>query len=232
MKFKTQLILLVTMILSLAVGVVAQSEDIDSPTPVTGNMISGEGDGKAQTIYYSFTATPGDLKVTVDAKTDHYSTPVVVSLLDEDGKELLQVYTVAAGAGQREVKSRRFVREQKVIVKIALREDAQVKLVTYKIKLDGAMQGGTTVSSAPPDTSMSSGTTADSSASITPEASASVSSSNSMKMSANKSLGLAISNLLGEKLNLPTNGKLRIEMKDGSIQEIDLVNVKKILVKQ
>ncbi len=117
----------------------AQSTDIDSPTMLTSNVIEGEGDGKAETFYYSFTANKGDVKVTVDAKTDNYSTPFRVTLMDEDGNELMPIYVVAKDTGQRQVVTKRFVRDTKVIVRIALDKDAHVKLLTYKIKLDGAV---------------------------------------------------------------------------------------------
>lgn len=224
MKSCLKIICLVVLLVSVSVMVQAQSEDIDNPTPVTGNLISGEGDGKAQTIYYMFTAIPGDLKVTVDAKSDQYSTPVVVSLLDEDGKELLQVYNIAVGAGHREVKSRRFVRTQKVIVKIALREDAQVKLVSYKIKLDGAIQStGVEGQLGTLNNEMN-----ESTGQKSPQAQMQTSANGMMK----KVGGLTITNPSGEKLTLPVNGKLLIELTDGSIQELDLTTVKKISVNQ
>ncbi|HLM01020.1 MAG TPA: hypothetical protein VK400_08175 [Pyrinomonadaceae bacterium] len=118
----------------------AQSNDIDNPTPLPSTTIEGEGDGKAETIYYWFTAGKGDVKVTVDAKTDDRSTPLRVALLDADGKELLPIYVVAKGAGAREVGTRRFVRDTKVILKIRMDDDKDVKLLTYKIKLEGAIK--------------------------------------------------------------------------------------------
>jgi hypothetical protein len=223
MKVSLKLLAVLVVLLGVVCAVQAQSEDIDNPTPVSGNLISGEGDGKAQTVYYSFTATPGDVKVTVDAKTDGYSTPLVVSLLDDDGKELLQVYNVAVGAGHREVKTRRFVREQKVILKISLREDAQVKLITYKIKLDGAIQ------SAPGNSEMSTINNETTNAGAQSSAQAKKKGVSEMMK---KVSGLVISNPAGEKLTLPTNGQLVVELKDGSVQEIDLSTVKKISVKQ
>ncbi len=60
--------------------------------------------------------------------------------MDEDGKELLPVYVVARDQGQREVATRHFVREQKVIVRITVQTDAHIKLLTYRIKLDGAIK--------------------------------------------------------------------------------------------
>ena len=113
---------------------------MDSPTVLTASVIEGEGDGKGETVFYSFTALKGDIKITVDGKTDKYSTPLRVFLMDEDGKELLPIYVVAKDSGAREVATKHFVREQKVIVKITTQDDAQVKLLTYKIKLDGAVK--------------------------------------------------------------------------------------------
>ncbi len=134
------LVLLVILSLTFIGAASAQSADQDNPTALTTNIIEGEGDGKAETVYYSFTATKGDVKVTVDAKTDDRSTPLRVTLMDEDGKELLPLYVVAKGTGQREVGTKRFVRETKVVVRIRMDDDPQVNLLTYKIKLDGAVQ--------------------------------------------------------------------------------------------
>lgn len=131
---------IVLMLVTGVISVTAQSDDPDNPTVLTSTVIDGEGDGKGATVYYTFNALKGDVKITVDAKTDYYSTPVQVTLLDEDGKELLPIYVVALGEGKREVKTRRFVREQKVIVKITTRDDEQVKLLTYKIKIEGAVK--------------------------------------------------------------------------------------------
>ncbi len=134
------LILLMILSLTFVSATQAQSNDIDSPTELTAKVVEGEGDGKAETVYYSFTATKGDVKVTVDAKTDDRSTPLRVALLDEDGKELLPIYVVAKGAGAREVASKRFVRDTKVILKIRMDADKDINLLTYKIKLDGAVK--------------------------------------------------------------------------------------------
>lgn len=133
------LILLLILSLTFISVTQAQSTDMDSPTMLTSNVIEGEGDGKAETFYYAFTANKGDVKVTVDAKTDNYSTPFRVTLMDEDGNELMPIYVVAKDTGQRQVVTKRFVRDTKVIVRVALEKDAHVKLLTYKIKLDGAV---------------------------------------------------------------------------------------------
>src|SRR5215210_4544225 len=133
------LVLLMLMSLVLIGTANAQSTDIDSPTALTSNVIDGEGDGKAETFYYAFTANKGDVKVTVDAKTDYYSTPFRVTLMDEDGNELVPIYIVAKDTSQRQVATKHFVRDTKVIVRVVMDKDPHVKLLTYKIKLNGAV---------------------------------------------------------------------------------------------
>jgi hypothetical protein len=139
-RFSVSILILATIISLTAIGVAsAQSTDIDNPTALTSNVIEGDGDGKAETFYYAFTANKGDVKVTVDAKTDYYSTPFKVTLMDEDGNELLPIYVVAKDTSQRQVATKHFVRDTKVIVRVAIEKDPHVKLLTYKIKLDGAV---------------------------------------------------------------------------------------------
>ena len=140
-KYKLVLSIVVTITSMAFVSTTqGQSTDIDNPTILTSNVIDGEGDGKAETFYYSFTAMKGDVKVTVDAKTDYYSVILAVALLDEDGKELLNIQNVATDTGKREVVTKHFVHDQKVIVRIALPKDDHLKLLNYKIKLDGSMK--------------------------------------------------------------------------------------------
>jgi hypothetical protein len=226
------MLLVILAVSGIAVG---QSEDLDNPTPVTSNIVSGEGDGKATTYYYSFMAGPGDVKLTVDGKTDKYSSPLRVKLSDEDGKDLLDVYVVANNPSKREVGQRRFVRSQKVIMSVSMNDDAQVKLLSFKIKLDGAVALETA-----PVADASTAASANTSVAGTPVTEATPSSSaeapvaapSASAASSNKALGLSILNAVGERLNLPADGKLRIEMKDGTVQEFDLMKVKKILVKQ
>jgi hypothetical protein len=225
------------LVVMFAVGGIAvgQSEDLDNPTPVSSNIVSGEGDGKATTYYYSFMAGPGDVKLTVDGKTDKYSSPLRVKLADEDGKDLLDVYVVANNPSKREVGQRRFVRSQKVIMSVSMNDDAQVKLLGFKIKLDGAV-----VFETAPVADASTAASANTSVAGTPVTEATPSSPAEVPVvtpseaaaSSNKALGLSILNAVGERLNLPADGKLRIEMKDGTVQEFDLTKVKKILVKQ
>jgi hypothetical protein len=62
------------LLLMLAASAVAQSTDIESPTPIGSNEISGAiaprdvGDPRLTRHFYAFTGTPGDLVVTVESK--------------------------------------------------------------------------------------------------------------------------------------------------------------------
>jgi hypothetical protein len=147
MKIRSLVCLIFVTLMSVAIVSMAhgQSTDIDNPTILTANMIEGEGDGKAETFYYWFTALKGDVKVTVDAKSDNYSVILDVVLLDEDGGQLLRIQNVATDVGKREVATKHFVRDQKVIVRVALPKDDHLKLLNYKIKLDGSVKVETPV---------------------------------------------------------------------------------------
>ena len=119
--------MLLTVSLTFISRTSAQSTDIDQPTVLTSNIIDGEGDGTAETFYYAFIATKGDVKNTLDAKTDNCSVIMDATLTDENGKELLKISAVAKDTGKRETGTKHFIRDH-------------LKLLTYKIKLDGSVK--------------------------------------------------------------------------------------------
>ena len=47
------------------------------------------------------------------------------------------VYVVAVKAGKREVKKLHLIRQQPVIMKIIMQDDPDIKLLTYRVKLEG-----------------------------------------------------------------------------------------------
>jgi len=119
----------------------AQSTDIDNPTALTSNVIEGENEGQNETLYYSFMATKGDVKITFDGKTKNYSTWIKVDLLNEDGSsELFSLEGVATSTSKRTVGTKRFLREQKVMLRVSIDKDALMGFVNYKIRLDGAVK--------------------------------------------------------------------------------------------
>ena len=146
---------------ALAAHAAAQvSTDPDSPTPMASNVVSGKSNGKARTHYYSFVATaadPGEVKVKVTASTDERSTNLRVNFLDEDGQKVMdEIYLIPNRDPATKVGKHTFAERQKVVVRVTLPEDPQVKLLSYRIEVTGAVefeQPAVTAdpSAAPPD---------------------------------------------------------------------------------
>ena len=134
------------MIAALAAGAAAQtpSTDPDNPTPMASGVVTGKSNGKARTYYYSFTATaadPGEVKVRVTANTDERSTNLRVNFLDEDGGKLMdELYLIPKRDPETKVARHTFAERQKVVMRVTLPDDPQVKLLTYKIDVSGAVE--------------------------------------------------------------------------------------------
>ncbi|HEX8352086.1 MAG TPA: hypothetical protein VF611_04280 [Pyrinomonadaceae bacterium] len=149
----------VLLLAALAAHSAAQtSTDPDSPTPMTSNVVTGKSNGKARTHYYSFNATgadPGEVKVKVTASTDERSTNLRVNFLDEDGRAVMgELYVIPNRDPATKVGKHTFAERQKVVVRVTLPEDPQVKLLNYRIEVTGAVEfeqpGATAEPAAPP----------------------------------------------------------------------------------
>lgn len=120
------------------------SNDPDSPTPMASNVVTGKSNGKARTHYYSFTATaaePGEVKVKVTASTDERSTNLRVNFLDEDGQKVMdELYLIPNRDPATKVARHTFAERQKVVMRVTLPDDPQVKLLNYKIEVTGAVE--------------------------------------------------------------------------------------------
>lgn len=120
------------------------SADPDNPTPMASNVVAGKSNGKARTHYYSFTATaadPGEVKVKVTANTDERSTNMRVNFLDEDGQKVMdELYLIPKRDPETKVARHTFAERQKVVMRVTLPEDPQVKLLSYKIEVAGAVE--------------------------------------------------------------------------------------------
>lgn len=131
------------LIIFVATGA-AQSTDVDNPTPMTTNIVAGKSNGKAKTVYYSFTATaadPGEVKVKVTASTDERSTNLRVNFLDEDGQKVMdEIYVIPNRDPAVKVGKHTFADRQKVTMRVTLPDDPQVKLLNYKIEVSGAVE--------------------------------------------------------------------------------------------
>ena len=120
------------------------SNDPDNPTPMTSNVVAGKSNGKARTHYYSFTATAadtGEVKVKVTASTDERSTNMRVNFLDEDGQKVMdELYVIPNRDPATKVGKHTFAERQKVVMRVTLPDDPQVKLLNYKIDVTGAVE--------------------------------------------------------------------------------------------
>ena len=125
----------------------AQSTDPDSPTLVTQTMVQGKLTGEATAYYYTFTAGPGVLKVTLDLKSQTTSSAFINwQLTDANFKELESSHIYANAAGEREVKEINLPKKQKVILKVEGSADyapANFKFqFTGAVAFTGGMSGG------------------------------------------------------------------------------------------
>ncbi len=136
----------VLLLTAFAAHAIAQSASTDpeSPTPMTTNVVTGKSNGKAKTVYYSFVATaddPGEVKIKVTASTDERSTNMRINFLDEDGQKLMdEIYVIPNRDPAVKIGKHTFADRQKVIMRVTLPDDAQVKLLNYKIEVTGAVE--------------------------------------------------------------------------------------------
>jgi hypothetical protein len=124
----------------------AQSTDRDNPTPLTTKILSNPGRGNKNTVYYySLTAKPGKITITVDSDAgsdnDSFSTTVRMETLD--GKNLARANAVSSpGSPKRTVDSAKFTSETPVVLLLTSSGH-------YRIKIDGDWTQSGSVATAP-----------------------------------------------------------------------------------
>jgi len=118
-----------------AIGVNAQSQDRENPTPLAANTVKGNGIGKKVEYYYSFTAGPGEVLVTVDLKAKAGSTNADVEIFDQDSK-IFYVYPNATTTAEHTVKHFTLSSKQPLILRLSFDSSAG----EYSIKLSGAVE--------------------------------------------------------------------------------------------
>ena len=218
-------ILIIALILVGGVAASAQSTDQSNPTPITSNELTIAGPKKSnQQFYYSFTAGPGEVSLQFSVKAKTYSTFVGVKIFDAE-LNTLTYHNMSADSSQSMALKKFDVGAKQTLV-MSFTSDSN--LGECKIKLGGAVELGGAESSS---SSASDLNATNSTPEVQPvdQGSGAGASTSSGK---NKDLVFSILDAAGQRFNIPANGKLRLEMKDGSVQEIDLTQVKKILVKQ
>jgi len=197
---------LILPLLLTSVALHAQS-NAEPPVPLLTNVVDATTHGEGGVAAYSFFAGPGDVTITVEASTDDYSSPVELELL-HDRRSLGGLSVVASDSVGRASKTFRMSAREPVVLRVATRTDSHVKLLKYRIALDGAaaFDDVTPVSPAP--------------ASAAPAAPP----FDAVPAADDGTLD-TIAQLLASIPSLPANGTLRIDMRDGTIRLIPLAKV-------
>ena len=115
------------------------STDRDNPTAVTSNTISGDGVDEKTEYFYTFTAGPGDVTVTLDVKAEKNVavSSVDIALYDAKSKSLLSTYANPDhGSSKRTVETVKVRGTQALLLEVTVSPGVD----TFKIKLDGAVQ--------------------------------------------------------------------------------------------
>ncbi len=228
------------MVLTVNGAALAQSSDRDNPTPLASNTIKGNGTGKKVEYYYSFTAGPGEVVVTVDLKAKSGSTNADVEIFDGESSKIFYYYPGATSTNERGVKKFTVTSKQQLLLRLAFDMDAG----EYAIKLAGPVE-----LAAPAPTAEAVMSPADSAAAPSPTEEATppatdtpvpdASTATPLESSAAKpgkgskfDLGLNLMQTVGTHFGLPTSGMLHIVMKDGTTQDVDLSKVKSASVKK
>lgn len=123
------------------------STDKNNPTPFTSNTVESEYDGLETAHFYSFIANRGDVEIIATAQTQRYSLLVDVELLDETGRQLLLFGVVAKEQPQTESRTVKIIRKQRVILRVFLRKDNDIKYLNYKVQIGGAIEFETAATS-------------------------------------------------------------------------------------
>ena len=237
MKRKRILLLGLLFIVATAMGAHAQSQDRDNPTPFASNTIKGSGTGKKVEYFYSFTAGPGEVAITVDLKAKAGSTNADVEIFDEDGSKTFYYYPNATSQNEHAVKRFTLNNKQLLILRLALDSSAGA----YSIKLAGPVEFAAATPATDPQTPGADTSTAASSAgeqtqpmtdmpqpdpSTATPADAPTDATPKPGKGSKFDLALNLLQTTGTHFGLPTSGILHVVMKDGTTQDIDLSKVK------
>ena len=118
----------------------AQSTNRDHPTPFTSDEIKGELNAKEIEYFYSFTAGPGEVTLTVDVKSSDGTTGIAFELLDADANKVLICCegAQAGGTGEsgREIASIKLGKRQTVILHLT---PFKYGNGTYRVRISGAV---------------------------------------------------------------------------------------------
>lgn len=141
-----------TWLLLAAVCCVAQSSDLNYPTPVVANEIEGRvaprdlGDPRLTSHFYTFNGTQGDITINIeslnlDGAVDLFLSPAL--------RPLTQFTLIATGSALNVSKSVFLRKEESIVLRVQARTPNDTD-GTYRIRLGGTFQPATNVAAEPP----------------------------------------------------------------------------------
>jgi hypothetical protein len=139
---KKSLLALSTLLLLVAVAgsTSAQSTNRDHPTPFRSDEIKGELNAEEIEYFYSFTAGPGELTITVDVKSADGTTGTAFELLDHEANKVLicceGAQADSTGQSGRDVSHIKLGKRQTVILHLT---PFKYGRGTYRVRISGAV---------------------------------------------------------------------------------------------
>ena len=123
------------------------STDRDNPTQVVSNEIKGDGVDNKTDYFYSFTAGPGEVKLTLDVKAEKSTavSSVDLVLFEANSRKLLSTYANPDhGSTKSAVETVKVRGEQTILLEVTVSQGVD----NFKIKLDGAVKIASSTSGA------------------------------------------------------------------------------------
>lgn len=140
MKKNLSLVVSLLLVIAGASVAVAQSGDRDHPTPVNSNELRGVLDGNGSESFYSFTAGPGELTITVEVKSSEGTLAMPFELLEANAADVLLCceYAQADATGEtgRVVKTVRIRGRRNVILHLT---ENKYGAGTFLVRISGAV---------------------------------------------------------------------------------------------
>ncbi|MGI8494386.1 MAG: hypothetical protein ACR2L1_03600 [Pyrinomonadaceae bacterium] len=117
-------------------SILAQSEDADNPTPLSGKELKGSLGDEDKEQYYSFVAGPGKVTVTVDIKASEGVASMTLNFSTKKSADVLVMPLASHRGSKREVSSFNLNKRQTVVMKLASTGSYNG---SYVIRLGGAV---------------------------------------------------------------------------------------------
>ena len=140
MKISLWTVLSLLLLMAATTIVVAQSGDRDRPTPINNNELRGSLYGRGGESFYSFTAGPGDLTMTVEVKSTDGTLAMPFELLEANAADsiLCCEFAQAATTGEtgRVVKTVKIKTRRTVILHLT---EYEYGAGTFLVRLSGAV---------------------------------------------------------------------------------------------